>query len=518
MSADLLLGIDVGTGATKAALYDADGRLHGSATVPTRLHRGGPGVVEQDPAEMEEEVHGAIRGALADARAAGADVAALALDGQMAGVMFVDAEGRAVGPFDSWLDTRCDPDVASLQPHAERIVESCGGYPTYSAGPKLLWWLRERPDEIRRARAMVMPSAYLSSRLCGLGGAEAYADPTYLHFSCLADTAERAWSPELVDLLGAPDRLLPRIVETTEVVGTITREAAERSGLRAGTPVAAGCGDTAAGVLGAGVVRPATALDVAGSASVLAVCVADFRPDVEARVLLTARTALPGLYYALGYVQGGGLNLGWFRDAFAHELAELGSDDAFAALDREAADVPPGAGGVAFVPHLGGRVTPSDPHQRGLWHGFGWVHGRGHLYRALLEGIALEYGLYLRGVRRLHPDLGALIVRAVGGGARSALWASIKADVLAAPYRPLRRQEGGALGCALLAGCAAGLIDDVAAAAERFNELDTGPDPAAARTAAYAELIDDYASLLEANAALGRARAARLGGGEEGAA
>jgi xylulokinase len=518
VSAELLLGVDVGTGATKAALYDVEGRQAGSATVPTRLHRSGPGVVEQDPAEMEEEVHGAIRGALGEARAVAHDVAAVALDGQMAGVMFVDDCGRAVGPFDSWLDTRCDPDVARLQPHAERIVASCGGYPTYSAGPKLLWWLRERPDEIRRARAMVMPSAYLAGRLCGLTGAEAYADPTYLHFSCLADTAAGAWSPALVELLGAPERLLPRIVETTEVVGTVTHQAAERSGLRVGTPVAAGCGDTAAGVLGAGVVRPATALDVAGSASVLAVCVADFRPDVEARVLLTARTALPTLFYALGYVQGGGLNLGWFRDAFARELTGLAPNDAFAALDREAAEVPAGADGVAFVPHLGGRVTPSDPHQRGLWHGFSWVHGRGHMYRALLEGVALEYGVYLRGVRRLHPDLGPLTVRAVGGGARSALWAGIKADVLAAPYRPLRRQEGGALGCALLAGRAAGLIDDVAAAAERFNSLDDGPDPDAERTEAYAELVDDYAALLEANAALGRARAAHRGGGEGGTA
>ena len=507
MSADLLLGIDVGTGATKAALYDVEGRLRGSASVPTRLHRQGPGVVEQDPNEMEGEVHAAIRGALTDAHADGGDVAALALDGQMAGVMFVDDAGAAVGPFDSWLDTRCDPDVAELRPHAERIVDLCGGYPTYSAGPKLKWWLRERPDAMRRARAMVMPSAYLAGRLCGLSGAEAYADPTYLHFSCLADTSNGAWSPELVELVGAPDRLLPRIVETTDVVGEVTREAAAATGLRAGTPVAAGCGDTAAGVLGAGVVRPATALDVAGSAAVLAVCTEAFRPDVQGRMLLTARAALPGLYYALGYVQGGGLNLGWFRDAFARELADLDPDAAFAVLDAEAQALPPGADGVAFAPHLGGRVTPNDPHQSGLWHGFGWTHGRGHLYRALLEGVALEYGLYLRAIRRLHPDLGPLEVRAVGGGARSALWGAIKADVLGAAYRPLRRQEGGALGCALLAGKAAGLIDDVAAAAERFNALEPGAAPDPERSAAYGPLIDDYATVLEATAALARARA-----------
>jgi len=507
VSADLLLGVDVGTGATKAALYGTDGALRGSATVPTRLHRGPGGRVEQDPAEMEREVLQAIRGALDDAGAGGGDVAALALDGQMAGVMFVDDAGRAVGPFDSWLDTRCDPDVARLRPHAERIAELCGGYPTYSAGPKLGWWQRERADELRRARAMVMPSAFLAGRLCGLGGAQAYADPTYLHFSCLADTAAGAWSPELVALLGAPDRLLPRIVEPTAIVGEVTPGAAAATGLRAGTPVAAGCGDTAAGLLGAGVVRPGAALDVAGSASVLALCVGDFRPDAVGRTLLTARSALPGTYYALGYVQGGGLNLGWFRAQLARDLEALDDDAAFARLDAEGAAVPPGADGVGFAPHLGGRVTPNDPQQRGAWHGFGWDHGRGHLYRAMLEGVAYEYGLYLEAVRALHPDLGAVVVRAVGGGARSALWGGIKADVLGAPYRPLARQEGGALGCALLAGQAVGLLD-AAAAAERFNRLEPGVDPDPGRSATYAGRLDGYRALLGAVADLQRGRAA----------
>ncbi len=497
MSADLLLGVDLGTGATKAALYDVGGALHGSATVPTRLHRGPGGRVEQDPAEMEAEAAEAIRGALAAAGATGADVAALAFDGQMAGVMFIDEAGVAVGTYDSWLDTRCAPDVARLRPHTDRIMALGGGFPTFSAGPKLGWWQRERPEAIARARALVMPSAYLAGRLCGHTADDAYADPTYLHFSCLADTAAGAWSPELVDLLDAPDRLLPRIVEPTTVVGEVTAAAATATGLRAGTPVAAGCGDTAAGLLGAGVVDVGTALDVAGSASVLAVCVAAFRPDVAERTVLTARTALPARFYALGYVQGGGLNLRWFRDAFARDLQALGDDDAFAALEAEAAAVPAGAEGVSFAPHLGGRVTPHDPHQRGAWHGFGWAHGRGHLYRAMLEAVAFEYGVYLQRVRALHPALGNVAVRAVGGGARSALWGQIKADALAAPYRPLARQEGGALGCALLAGQAVGLLD-AAEAATRFNRVEPGADPESERSALYAGRQDGYRSLLAA--------------------
>lgn len=505
MTPELLLGVDAGTGATKAALYDLSGALRGSATVPTQSLRHAPGRVEQDPEGMFDEVCRAIRGALTNAGAGGADVAALAIDGQMAGVMFVDDAGRAVGPFDSWLDTRCDPDVARLQPHADQIVARCGGYPTYSAGPKLLWWQRERPDDLRRARAMVMPSAYLAGRLCDLSGADAYADPTYLHFSCLADTAAGAWSSELVELLGAPEHLLPRIVEPSDIVGEVSREAAAATGLRPGTPVAAGCGDTAAGVLGAGVVRPGTTLDVAGSASVLATCVRDFRPDAAERVLFTARCAVPDHFYALGYVLGGGLNLRWFLSVAANDLADLDEAEAFARLDTEAGALPPGADGVAFAPHLSARVTPNDPDQRGLWHGLRRDHGRAHLYRAMLEGIAFEYGVYLRATRRLHPELASLEIRAVGGGARSVLWNQIKADVLGAPYRPLVRQEGGALGCALLAGQAVGLLD-AADAAERFNELAPGatPDPVAGDR--YGPLLDDYPLLLEATARLTRER------------
>lgn len=508
MSSELLLGLDVGTGGTKAALYDLAGRLHGEATVASRLHRHADGAVEQDPAEMERELHAAIRGALAEARAGGGDVAGLAIDGQMAGVMFVDAAGAAVGPYDSWLDARCEAQVAVMRREAERIVALTGGFPTYSHGPKLLWWREHRPTDLARAVAMVMPAAYLAGRLAGLGGADAFVDPTYLHFSCLADTRAERWSDELVSAFEVPERLLPRIVQPWEVVGEVSAAAARETGLRAGTPVAAGCGDTAAGLLGAGVVRPGAALDVAGSASVLAVGVPGFAPDRGA-TLFTARGVAAGSYYSLGYVQGGGLNLGWFRDLFAPDLAHLAPDEAFSALDAAAASVPPRAAGVRFAPHLGGRVTPNDPRQRGVLAGLTWQHGRADVYRAVLEAIAFEYALYLRGIRALHPGLGTVTVRGVGGGSRSTLWGQIKADVLDVGYRPLARQEGGALGSALIAGHAVGLIDDMAASAERFNDLLPGFDPTPGAAAAYSGAVDDYADMLAAAGRLsGRAPAA----------
>src|SRR5690606_23191408 len=234
----------------------------------------------------------------------------------------------------------------------------------------------------------------------------------------------------------------------------------------------------------------------------LATCVPSFAPDRGA-TLFTARTVMADSYYSLGYVQGGGLNLSWFRDTFGKDLSGLDSVEAFAALDAEAATTRPGADGVRFAPHLGGRVTPNDPRQRGLFAGLSWEHGRRHAYRAVLEAVAFEYGLYLRTLRELHPDLGDVVVRGIGGGASSSLWCQIKADVLGVAYRPLVRQEGGALGSALLAGHAVGLIDDLAANAESFNRLRPGYTPAATAARAYEGAIDAYGALLDAAGLLG---------------
>ena len=495
-----LLGVDVGTGATKAVVCDLDGATLGASSVPSRLHHPKPGWVEQDPAQMEEELAAAIRGALEAASLTGADIAAVALDGQMAGIIGVGAAGEAVTHYDSWLDNRCAPYMRKMKARGARIVELTGGFPSYTHGPKILWWMHERPEVFADVRAFTMPASWLAMRLAGRTGDEAFIDPTYLHFSSLADTRAEIWSDELLDAFDVPRDVMPSILQPWEVVGEVTGAMAERTGLAEGTAVAAGCGDTAAGLLGGGVVRPGTSIDVAGSASVLASCVERFEPDVDAAVLLTARTVLPGVYYALAYLNGGGLNLGWFRERFARELSD---DEAYAHLEREAAEVPPGAEGVRFLPHLGGRVTPNEPDLRGMAVGFGWSHGRGHVYRAMLESVAYEYAIYLRRTRDLHGAASVRSARVVGGGARSALWNQIKADVLDLPYEPVHRHEGGALGSALVAGKAVGLIPDLAAAAERFNPVgDHRFEPDPDRHETYRAHVDGYERLLEAGRAL----------------
>jgi xylulokinase len=488
-----LIGVDLGTSGTKTAIFDANGTLVAEAFEETPLHYPRPGWVEQDPDDFYAGALRTIQACLEKGNVEPGKVAALAFSGQMAGVCSVDDGWETPTRYDSWLDSRCAPYMISMKEQQRRIIELTGGYPTYSHGPKILWWLRERPEVSRHVNKFVMPAAYVAGRMANLRGEEAFIDHSYLHFTCLSDTAQSEWSQELCEQFDVPLDKLPRIVKPWEVVGKVGREAAEACGLLEGTPIAAGAGDTVAGMLGAGLVEPGMALDVAGTAAVFAVCLEAFRPDTEKETLFTGRLVSEDLWFAYAYINGGGLNLRWFRDRWAG-----GANSAYGQLDAEAAAVPPGADGLFFLPHLGGRVCPNDPMQRGLWAGFSWSHDRAHFYRSLLEGVAYEYAHYLRIEQALFPEARFSEVRVIGGGARSQVWNAIKADVLGLPYVQLAQQECTVLGAAIIAGRAAGVFDDVKEAARRFNRATGRVAPDDERHRFYASAVDVYVELLEA--------------------
>lgn len=398
-------------------------------------------------------------------------MAALAIDGQMAGVCTVDEEWGTLTVYDSWLDTRCASYMDTMKEHEQLVIAKTGGPVSFAHGPKILWWQRERPDVFERIAKFVQPAGYVTGRLAGLRGEEAYIDYTYLHFSGFSETAEHVWSDELCRLFGVPMTKLPRIVRPWDIVGRLKREAAEESGLVEGTPIAAGLGDQSAGALGAGIVEAGMLYDVAGTASVLALCVDRFTPDVEHRTLFAMPSAVEGLWYPLAYINGGGLNLRWFRDEISpeeKEAIEKTGDDFYERYDSRAASVKAGSEGLLFLPHLAGRVCPNDPTIRGLWAGFTWAHTKAHFYRSLLEGVAYEYGYYLKIVRGLAPDVEFTEVRVLGGGSKSRLWNQIKADVLGLPYVRLSREEFAVLGSAIVAGHAVGLFPDIKSTAQAF--------------------------------------------------
>jgi xylulokinase len=498
---ELLVGVDLGTTGTKTALYEPDGTELAAAAAETPLRWGGPGQVDQDPDDFYATATETIARCVSEAGADAGAVGAIGITGQMAGVLGVDARWRPSMPYDSWLDLRCSADVEALEREAgDELVELTGCPPMVNHAPKIRWWRRERPDAFADTARFLVPSAYVAGSLAGLGVEDAFVDRSYLHFTGLADARAGSWSERLAEVVGARADQLPRIVEPTSVVGELTSEAAAACGLRPGVPVAAGLGDTAAGVLGAGVVRAGQLLDVAGTAAVLAISTEHHRPDTGSRTLIVMRGALEGQWVALSYMSGGAL-LDWMAAALAGEEV---ADTDYEGLGRAAERAPAGAAELVFVPHVDGRLLPSDPDLRGGWVGLHRHHRREHLVRSVLESVAYEYSLYLGVMRELHPELEPAEVRVIGGGARSDAWCAIKASVLELPYARLRREEFSCWGAALVAGAGVGIVADLAAAAEAAaGERDRfAPDPGARET--YRRLRRIYGEAVAAVAAPSR--------------
>jgi xylulokinase len=356
--------------------------------------------------------------------------------------------------------------------------------------------MHQRKRQYRSIAAFVQPGGYAAMRLCGLDGSRAYLDATYLHFSGFADNAACRWDDGLCRRFHVDPEKLPAIVRPESVVGELTASAARRCGLRAGVPLVAGCGDTAASFLSCGAVREGIGVDAAGTASVFAATTASFQPDVERRVLSCGQSAVPGLWHPYAYINGGGMNLQWF----CRELAGAGRPGRgldLDALDRLASAVPPTPDLPLFVPHLGGRVSPAQPRLRGAWVGLTWDHGAPHLYRAVLEGVALEYAVYQGRLQALYGGAGVKELRVTGGGERSALWNAVKADALQTPLRRVARPEGAPLGAAMLAGWGVGLLDGLPQAARRWIALAESTRPRRKWAAYYAARLPRYEALLK---------------------
>lgn len=488
----IFVGCDLGTLGTKAAAVDEEGSILGSSFEEIELSYPRPGWVEQDFADIEASAHRTIRAALEDSGRAD-EVAGVAFSGQMAGIGGID---EAYGPathYDSWLDTRCEPYIEEMAEAADLVTQLSGCPPTYSHGPKILWWQRRRPDRFGDIARFVVPGAYVAGRLCGLKGEDAFIDRTYLHFSNLADTEHKRWSGELIEACGVDDRVLPRIVDPCDVMGEVTAQGAEVTGLPKGTPVAAGAGDQTAASLGAAVVHPGQAFDSAGTASVFAMCVDSFAPDVKKRTLMATHSVIDGTYIALAFINGGGLALRWFRDEIVPELKD--DPDAYARLDDMAAGIEPGSGGLLWFPHTNGRVLPPQPRARGAFVGLTSGHTRGHMFRSVLEGIAYEYAEWARLAREASGGAGLNEARVLGGGAASRLWNQIKADVLGIRWVPTLRQECGVLGDALIAAVASGHVSDIAGTSERWQETGEAVTPDARAHERYRPFLPAYQEL-----------------------
>jgi xylulokinase len=496
-----LIGVDLGTSGTKAAVYQTDGKLVSAASAEVPLVYPKPGVVEQENEDFYTSAATTVRSCIESTGIDPKAIAAIAFDSQMAGVGLIDEDFKPSARFDSWLDMRCQPYIEWMDKEAgDRITQLTGCPPTCDHGPKMLWWKNEHPDVYRRTAKFVMPSTYVAGRIADLKADQAFIDHTFIHFSGFSDGQNTSWSDELCDRFGLDKNKLPKIIDPTDIVGEVSEKSAREFGLAPGTLIAAGAGDTAANALGAGIVNPGMLFDVAGTASVLAGCTNKFVADTKNRALITMRSVIPGLWNPLAYIGGGGLALRWFRDQFYNqsrgESLPILVEDLYPQMISLAENVAPGSEGLFFSPHLGGRICPSSPDMRGAWVGVSWSHTQAHFARAILESIAFEYAYYLKILQESLPELVLLEARVVGGGARSAVWNQIKADILNVPYQRLQGNEFGAWGAAMIAGKAAGLITDLRTHAEQTALLNGNPFlPGKEIHALYLPLIEKYINL-----------------------
>ena len=454
------IGCDLGTSATKTGLFDEKGELVAVAKVDSNILYGDDRSVTQDPDEMFRSVLQSVKEVVEKSAISPAQIAAIAMDGQMAGVMGVDTMGKAATPYDSWLDFRSSHYAEIMKKEAEEfIIRRSGMGPSINHGPKILWWKYEKPEIYHRIMKFTMPSCWITQKLAGLSGEETFIDYTYLHFSCFADLKNNCWDKEIIKRFEIEEGKFPLVVDPWKQVGKLQAQWAKEMGLLSGTPLIAGCGDQAANALGAGVSEPGIAFDVAGTASCFSLFVDDFIPDVKYQTLMFPRAVLKDYYYPMAYINGGGMDLEWVKRELFREWAN--SPDAFVLMAQEIEKYAPQPSGIIFIPHLRGRNCPTQPWLRGVFAGFSWDHRRENLYRAVLEGIAFEYAYYMKIIRELMPDLAFKEVRVIGGGAKSPLWNVIKASVLRVPYAELNRQEFAIWGSAMIAGHSVGVFEDL---------------------------------------------------------
>jgi xylulokinase len=474
-----LLGIDVGTGGSRALLVDERGRVVASATVehaPFASPR--TGWAEQDARDWWRASERAVREVLRADGVRAEDVACVGLSGQMHGAVLLDERDEPLRPSIIWCDVRTHEQCRALteQVGAERLIQLVSN-PALEGFtlPKMLWVREREPEVWERVRTVLLPKDYVRLRLTG----EKATDVADASGTLLFDVSRRKWSVEMLELAGIERSLLPRAYESQEVSGRVSAEGAQATGLREGTPVVAGAGDQAAGAVGMGIVRPGAVSATIGTSGV--VFAATDRPALDPRGRVhTFCHAVPERWHVMGVTQGAGLSLRWFRDQFGagHEDGR----DPYERLSEEASSVPPGSDGLLWAPYLMGERTPHlDPHARAALVGLNASHRRAHVVRAILEGVAFS----LRDTLTIFAEMGVPVesIRLGGGGARSKVWRQIQADVYGREVELVEADEGAAYGAALLAGVGGGAwgsVNEACAAAVRVRER-TPPDAESAR-------------------------------------
>jgi xylulokinase len=494
MTRKYLIGIDIGTQSTRAAVLDLTGSAVASASTSQTMVTPRPGWAEQDPQVWWSTTIENIKRLFESGDISPGQVLAVGVSGQMHGCVPIGPDGKLLShSVQLWCDKRPAQLVEAFiaRPDTAEAYRIAGSPPVPSwLGFKILWEKTNRPEIYDQSWKFLLPKDYINYQLTGT----AATDHSEASGSFLMDTSSEDWSDELVDLLRLERQKLPDILASAVIIGGVTARAAAATGLLEGTPVVTGGGDMLCMLLAAGITRPGIASDVTGTSGIFSVFT---KAPVRDPRLMNLHHVLPG-WIPFGIIDSGGGALKWFKDSFCQaeisKARELGID-VYDLLNEMAAQTEPGTEGTLFFPYLMGERTLGSPYGRGVFFGLTPRTGKGAMVRAIMEGITLELRRTLEIVEGAgHP---VEVVYHNGGGAKSELWNQVKADIYQKDVQTFESSEGGILGSAILAGVGAGVYPDPATGAEQCLRLAKTFTPRLEFRGRYDTLYDLFKELHE---------------------
>ncbi len=492
----IYLGIDIGTSATKTLAVREDGKILARASAEYPLLTPKPGWSEQEPEHWWKATVETIRQVLAHKSVKAGDVKGIGLSGQMHGSVFLDAQHKVIRPALLWNDQRTQPECDQIEQLAggrKKLIQMVANPAlTGFTAPKILWLRNHERAHFDTLRQVLLPKDYVRFRLTG----EFATEVSDASGTLLLDVRKRRWSNKLLDKLQLSSDLLPRVYESEEVSGQLTASVAKQLGLPAGVPVVGGGGDQAAGAVGNGIVKAGAISATMGTSGVVFAHSDEIQFDPQGRVH-TFCHAVRGKWHIMGVVLSAGGSLQWFRDELCQgekEEARRKKVDPYELITAAAASAPAGSEGLYFLPYLTGERTPhADASARGAWIGLSRRHTKGHLARAVMEGATYAMRDSLEIIRELGVPIAQ--IRLSGGGAKSAFWRQMQADVYGQKVYTINADEGPAFGVALLAAAGTGAYKDVVEACARTIETVTTTPPDRKAKRDYDRFYPEYGRL-----------------------
>lgn len=488
------IGFDCGTMGTKVALYNADGQCMAESYRETETHTPHLGWVEMDANRYYESIKMGIIDCLQKSKVDGKDVRGISASGIVDGTVPVDEDFNPVGPFIPYLDMRAQEQAKWTRENCEPIWEYESG--KSGIGPDCVpmvmkWLIDNKAPSVEKAKKFVNIAPFVLAKLGGLKAKDAFVDWSHASGWCIGfDLEKDNWSEKQFKMYGIPMEWLPKVVAPYDVVGHICKEVAAETGLSENCAIVAGAGDLMVSSLGAGVTEPGKCFDVAGTASIMTFTTTDYDAVRANKVLVTSKSVFNDVLMPWGCLSSGGFSNGWFRDGI---LNLKGYGGAYAMMDSEASKIPAGAEGALFLPYLTGTMTPSWPQAKAGWLGLTPKHSLPHMWRAMMEAVAMEYRMFLDSLESQGVKYDGCI--GVGGGSRSKVWCQIKADVMNLPYTVVNTADTGALGNCALAAYGAG---DVAGDPHAMVDLVKSWTSVGATFQTRPEYVDFYEKLFRA--------------------